>query len=68
MSDARPRRPPAGLCDTCAHQRLVPTARTTFSLCRLSAEDPRFARYPPIPVIRCDGFRPRSAAGRTGAP
>jgi hypothetical protein len=54
------RGPAAGLCDTCAHQRLVPTSRTAFSLCRLSATDPRFPRYPALPVLRCAGFESRS--------
>lgn len=68
MSDGGERRPPAGLCDTCAHQRLVPTARTAFSLCRLSTTDPRFPRYPAIPVIRCAGYRARPAGEAAGAP
>jgi hypothetical protein len=28
-----------------------------FFLCRLSATDPRFPKYPRLPVLRCDGFR-----------
>lgn len=48
----------AGLCDACAHQRRVPAARASYSLCRLSADDPRFPRYPPLPVLRCAGFTP----------
>ena len=30
---------------------------STFLLCGLSRADPRFARYPRLPVILCDGFR-----------
>ena len=53
-------RPPAGLCDRCRHQQLVPNTRgSVFSLCRRSREDPAFRRYPPIPVLRCPGFEPR---------
>ncbi|MBJ7455148.1 MAG: hypothetical protein JHC74_03715 [Thermoleophilia bacterium] len=54
----------AGLCGACAHQRLVPATRATYSMCRLAADDPRFPRYPPLPVIRCAGFTPAPAAGR----
>jgi hypothetical protein len=51
--------PPPGLCGACRHSRLVRSDRgSTFRLCRLSATDPRFPRYPALPVIRCDGFEP----------
>jgi hypothetical protein len=50
------RRVGAGLCDHCRHQQVVPTARSAFSLCLRSREDPRFPRYPPIPVFACRGF------------
>ncbi len=53
--------PSAGLCNSCAHQRPVPTARTMYSLCGLAADDRRFPRYPPLPVSRCSGFAPRNA-------
>jgi hypothetical protein len=49
----------AGLCRLCLHVRLVKTGRgSTFSLCRRSETDPRFARYPRLPVVRCPGFEP----------
>jgi len=58
---------PRGLCDRCAHQRLVPTSRgSVFSLCERSRAEPqRYPRYPRLPVLRCDGFEP--AAGRSAA-
>lgn len=47
-----------GLCGRCAHRRMVRSKRgSTFLLCGLSRTDPRFARYPRLPVILCDGFR-----------
>ena len=47
----------AGLCDTCAHQRLVPNTRgSTFSLCERSRSDPAFPRYPRLPVLECRGY------------
>jgi len=54
-------RVPAGLCDRCVHQRLVPTTRgSVFSLCERSLREPGYARYPPLPVQRCPGFTPRA--------
>ena len=54
-------RVPAGLCDTCAHQKLVHTTRgSTFSLCERSREDKRYPKYPPVPVVRCPGHAPRA--------
>ncbi len=51
--------PDPGLCRRCRHLRVVQSAKgSTFFLCRRSAEDPRFRRYPPIPVLRCGGFEP----------
>jgi hypothetical protein len=55
----------AGLCDTCRHQRIVRTTRgSAFSLCERSRFDPRFPRYPRLPVVQCDGYErdePREA-------
>lgn len=49
----------AGLCGLCAHQRIVRSRRgSSFLLCGLSRTDPRFPRYPRLPVLACDGFRP----------
>jgi hypothetical protein len=51
-----------GLCATCRHARRVASARgSVFSLCARSADDPRFAKYPRLPVLRCAGFEPREA-------
>ena len=53
-------RPPFGLCDRCAHQRVVRSGRgSVFSLCRLAASDPRFPKYPRVPVLECSGFEER---------
>jgi hypothetical protein len=48
-----------GLCATCRWSRRVEGARSTFYLCERSFTDPRFARYPRLPVLRCPGFTPR---------
>jgi hypothetical protein len=47
----------AGLCNSCLQQRVITSGRgSAFSLCRLSAFDERFARYPRLPVLACDGY------------
>ncbi|HET9360705.1 MAG TPA: hypothetical protein VFO58_13225 [Vicinamibacterales bacterium] len=56
MSDAIDDR--AGLCASCLHARAVTSSKgSTFVLCQLSLGDPRFARYPPLPMIQCEGYR-----------
>ena len=51
--------PPAGLCATCVHHRLVESRRgSQFHLCERSRDDPRYPRYPPLPVVRCEGYEP----------
>jgi len=30
-------------------------------MCKLSFEDSRFAKYPRLPVLVCNGYRPESA-------
>jgi hypothetical protein len=52
--------PPAGLCDTCRHQQVVRTTRSSFSLCRRWKQDDRYPRYPRLPVTRCPGFERRA--------
>jgi hypothetical protein len=61
-----PSGPPPGLCRACRHSRLIETPRgSTFRLCERSATDPRFSRYPALPVLRCAGFEPVVMAKRT---
>jgi hypothetical protein len=49
----------AGLCPGCAHSRRVDSARgSTFFLCELSRTDPRFPKYPRLPVLTCAGYQP----------
>jgi len=49
--------PPAvGLCASCRHGEPLATARSVFLRCRLSDVDPRFARYPRLPVLACEGY------------
>jgi hypothetical protein len=52
--------PPAGLCDSCAHQRIVRNTRgSSFSLCERSKTDPAYPRYPRVPVVECPGYERR---------
>lgn len=52
-----------GLCATCQHVRVIENRRgSRFFLCRLSETDPRFARYPRLPVLRCSGYAPAPEA------
>ena len=52
----------AGLCDTCAHQRVVKNTRgSTFSLCERSKTEPdRYPKYPRVPVLACAGYELRA--------
>jgi hypothetical protein len=55
---------PAGLCDTCRHQKLISNTRgSTFSLCERSKSDPAYPKYPRVPVQRCPGHERREAGG-----
>jgi hypothetical protein len=48
----------AGLCANCVNVRLVSSDRgSTFIFCGLSRSDPRFPKYPRLPVISCAGYR-----------
>jgi hypothetical protein len=54
-----------GLCPTCIHARTVTSARgSVFLLCGRNASDPRFPKYPRLPVIRCVGYEPRDDTPR----
>jgi mannose-6-phosphate isomerase-like protein (cupin superfamily) len=47
----------AGLCATCAHVRIIRSDRgSLFHLCTLSAGDPRYPKYPRLPVLSCAGY------------
>jgi len=50
-----------GLCDRCRHQRVVRNTRgSAFSLCERSKTDPRYPKYPRVPVLECPGFEARN--------
>ncbi len=61
MSEAP--RQPAGLCDSCRHQKLVRTGRgSVFSMCLRSKAEPGYDKYPRVPVLACPGYVERSSA------
>ena len=53
-----------GLCETCSYAReIVPATGSRFLMCEKSQKDRRYHKYPPQPIIRCDGYengQPRS--------
>lgn len=52
-----------GLCDACRHCKIIASTRgSVFRLCLLHEVDPRYAKYPRIPVVSCPGYEPKSVA------
>ena len=48
-----------GLCASCRHHRVLVSGKgSTFHLCERSRSDPRFPKYPPLPVLACGGWEP----------
>jgi hypothetical protein len=46
------------ICETCSHMKDVTSGTgSRFLLCQLSQTDRRFQKYPPQPVVRCEGFK-----------
>ena len=52
-----------GLCASCRHARIVTTPRSRFWLCSLAAVDPRFEKYPRLPVLACPGYEVKPEGG-----
>ena len=49
----------AGLCASCTHVKIIANDRgSRFYMCQLSLSDPRFRRYPSLPVLECPGYVP----------
>lgn len=48
----------AGLCADCLHARRIESGHgSVFILCNLSLTNPRFPKYPRLPVLSCDGYK-----------
>jgi hypothetical protein len=53
----------------CRHKRdVVSGTGSRFLLCRLSAAEGQFAKYPPQPVTRCVGYAAATDRGEGHAP
>lgn len=53
-----------GLCGTCRHAKQTETKRgSVFYRCLLSHTDASLPKYPPLPVVRCHGYRPQEKTG-----
>ena len=56
-----------GLCANCVNARRIESDRgSMFTMCKLSFVDPRFPKYPQLPVLACDGYAPTDS-GPDGA-
>ena len=52
----------AGLCADCRFARVMRSDRgTVFYQCGKSFEDPRFPKYPRLPVLACTGYEAEGA-------
>lgn len=48
-----------GLCGGCQYARRIESDRgSVFYRCQLALTDPRFVKYPRLPVLACEGYRP----------
>ena len=51
------------LCESCCWVREVTTPKgSRFLLCQLSKTNPAYPKYPPQPVVRCEGYSQKSEA------
>jgi hypothetical protein len=54
-----------GLCASCIFMRKIHSDRgSTFYLCQRSAADPRFPKYPRLPVLHCGGYEASPDKGK----
>ena len=48
------------LCETCRQMREIVSGKgSRFVLCQLAQDDARFPKYPPHPIIKCEGYKER---------
>jgi hypothetical protein len=54
-----------GLCSLCRHARALHSSKDSeFWLCERSKSEPRFAKYPRLPMHACPGFEQPEATPR----
>jgi hypothetical protein len=52
------------LCETCASMREIITPKgSRFLLCQLSQTSSDYPKYPPQPVVVCDGYQKTEPTG-----
>jgi len=56
-----------GLCGDCVSVRVVDNGRSAFYLCERALTDPRYRKYPALPVLACPGYRRREPPAATPA-
>jgi hypothetical protein len=54
------------LCESCENVRAIRTTRSRFLLCELSLVDADYPKYPPQPVVECDGYQRKGEEQRDG--
>jgi len=55
-----------GLCPTCVHSKEMRNDRSSvFLFCLLSKSDPRYPKYPRLPVLRCEGYQENPCPKKT---
>lgn len=55
-----------GLCGDCVYARIIDSGRSTFYLCERALTDPRFRKYPPLPVLACPGYERKPPPAEPG--
>jgi len=61
MTERNPPSEAAGLCSHCRHSQVIESSKgSVFLLCELSKTDPRFPKYPRLPVVSCIGYERRN--------
>ncbi len=54
-----------GLCSTCEQSRRVASSKgSVFWMCAKATTDPRYLKYPPLPVRHCPGFEQKRSDGQ----
>ena len=49
------------LCESCCWMRAVATPKgSRFLLCQLSKTNPVYVKYPPQPMVVCNGYQPKA--------
>ena len=58
----------SSLCELCSHKKdVISGTGSRFLLCVMHQTDQRFPKYPPQPVIRCNGYEPGRDEGIRGS-